>query len=308
MKWKRMGHVFSAKERDGIGGSHAQVPTALVFENFIRVFYADRTDSGKSYISYVDLDRSDYTTVLYAHEKSILPLGKAGTFDDDGVMPSFALRNDDAIWLYYSGWNRGVTVPYRNSVGIAVSYDGGDTFQRLYEGPVLERTPIEPYLAVTPSILKVKNAWRMWYASGLGWRNVQGKFEPVYVIKNAGSTDGVNWERPNKICVPQIHANEAFARPTVIMDGHMYRMWFCARDSVDYRDGKGAYRIGYAESLDGNYWIRLDEKFGLGVSNDPWETTMTCYPFVLNIDGRIIMYYNGNSFGATGFGCAILGD
>ena len=27
-------------------------------------------------------------------------------------MPGFVLRRDGKVWLYYSGWNRGVTVPY----------------------------------------------------------------------------------------------------------------------------------------------------------------------------------------------------
>lgn len=308
MSWQRRGRVFLSKAKNGVGGSHAQVPTTLVYDAHIRVFYADRNETGKSYTTYVDLDRSNLTTVLYEHNKPILPFGEAGTFDDDGVMPSFALRRDGVVWLYYSGWNRGVTVPYRNSVGIAVSYDDGAIFERLFEGPVLERTPYEPYIAVTPTIVRVDDVWRMWYISGLRWTLVDGRLEPVYVIKNAHSKDGINWTRPNKICIPQSFEDEAFSHPSVIKDGDLYRMWFCARGSIDYRGGAGGYRIGYAESEDGDNWTRMDNKHGLPVSDDPWETTMTCYPFVQKIDGKIVMYYNGNNFGATGFGCAILSE
>jgi hypothetical protein len=33
---------------------------------------------------------------------------------------------------------------------------------------------------------------------------------------------------------------------------------------------------------------------------------MTAYPSVLEIDGRMVMFYNGNGFGQAGFGFAVL--
>ncbi len=305
MPWTGMEWVFDPSQHDW-AGSHAQVPTPLLYDDKVRVFYADRFADGRSYTTYLDLDRRDLGRVIYVHKQPILPFGAPGTFDDDGVMPSFALREGGRVLLYYSGWNRGVTVPYRNSVGIAVSDDDGDTFRRLYEGPVLERCPQEPYIAVTPSILKEGDLWRMWYISGVRWTEVEGKFEPVYVIKYASSLDGVTWNRPNHLCIPQRHENEAFSHPTVIRDGGRYYMWYCFRDSADYRDGAGAYRIGYAESDDGLAWTRLDDVDGLDVMPGGPASTMTCYPFVMAIDGRIIMFFNGNGFGRTGFGYAVL--
>lgn len=305
MGWRVMGRIFDPSEHDW-AGTHAQVPTALVYDDKVRVFYADRYADGRSYTTYVDLDRGDLGRVIYAHKKPILGFGAPGTFDDDGAMPSFPVRHNGQVWLYYSGWNRGVTVPYRNSVGIAVSDDDGDTFRRLYEGPVLERCPAEPYIAVTPSILREGDLWRMWYISGVRWTDVEGKYEPVYVIKYCHSRDGVTWERPNHLCIRPTHDREAFSHPTVIRDGDRYCMWYCYRDSVDYRDGAGAYRIGYAESPDGLDWTRMDQACGLDVGVAPWASTMTCYPFVTRIDDRIVMFFNGNGFGRTGFGYAVL--
>lgn len=305
MGWRTMGRVFDPDAHDW-AGTHAQVPTALIYDDRVRVFYADRDAQGKSYTTYLDLDRGDLSHVIYFHKDPILPLGAPGTFDDDGVMPSFAIREGGRVLLYYSGWNRGVTVPYRNSVGIAVSDDDGDTWRRLYEGPVLERNPLEPYIAVTPTILKEGDLWRTWYISGVRWTEVEGRLEPVYVIKYGSSRDGVSWDRPNHLCIPQAHDREAFSHPSVIHDGDRYRMWYCFRDSADYRDGKGAYRIGYAESPDGLDWTRMDDACGLDVGREPWASTMTCYPFVLSVDGRTVMFFNGNGFGRTGFGWAVL--
>ena len=309
MAWKVMGRIFDPAEHDW-AGSHAQVPTPLIFDRHIRIFYADRFPDGRSYTTYLDVDRADPGRVIYTHKVPILPFGQPGTFDDDGVMPSFALRHEGRTLLYYSGWNRGVTVPYRNSVGIAVSDDDGDSFRRLFEGPVLERNPLEPYIAVTPSILideypTGESEWRMWYISGLHWTKVGDKFEPVYVIKDASSRDGINWVRPNRQCIPQAHVNEAFSHPTVIRRDAAHHMWYCYRDSEDYRDGGGAYRIGYACSADGIEWRRLDHTEGLGVLEEPWASTMTCYPFVTVIDDRTVMFFNGNGFGRTGFGWAL---
>lgn len=305
MGWRIVGRIFDPSQHDW-AGTHAQVPTALVYEDKVRVFYADRFADGRSYTTYLDLDRADLSRVTYFHKEPILPFGAPGTFDDDGVMPSYAVREDGQVKLYYSGWNRGVTVPYRNSVGIAVSDDDGDTFRRLYEGPVLERNPLEPYIAVTPTLLKEGDLWRMWYISGVRWVEVEGKFEPVYVIKYGSSRDGVSWDRPNHLCIPPAHDREAFSHPTVIRHGEGYRMWYCFRDSADYRDGAGAYRIGYAESADGLDWQRMDEACGLAPGQAPWASTMTCYPFVTQIDDRVVMFFNGNGFGRTGFGYAVL--
>ena len=45
-------------------------------------------------------------------EKLGLYPGKMGEFDDSGVMPSSVVRiNTNKIYLYYIGWNLGVTVP-----------------------------------------------------------------------------------------------------------------------------------------------------------------------------------------------------
>jgi predicted GH43/DUF377 family glycosyl hydrolase len=126
------------------------------------------------------------------------------------------------------------------------------------------------------------------------------------VIKYCYSNDGVDWIRPNHLCIQPRHATEAFSHPSVIKNGDIYQMWYCYRNSHDYRDGIGAYRIGYAESADGLDWIRMDDRHGLATAETGWDSTMTCYPFVTQVDDRIIMFYNGNGFGRTGFGCTFL--
>ena len=82
-------------------------------------------------------------------------------------------------------------------------------------------------------------------------------------------------------------------------------MWYCFRDSKDYRDGTGSYRMGYAESKDGIHFTRADNKAGIDVSKEGWDSTMICYPTIVEVDGRLLMFYNGNGFGRTGIGYAV---
>jgi hypothetical protein len=78
-------------------------------------------------------------------------------------------------------------------------------------------------------------------------------------------------------------------------------MWF------SYRDGAGEqYRIGYATSPDSKVWNLQLEKVGITVSKTGWDSEMIEYPFVFDHQGQRFMLYNGNSYGQTGFGLAVL--
>jgi len=97
---------------------------------------------------------------------------------------------------------------------------------------------------------------------------------------------------------------EAFSRPCVIREGKDYKMWYCYRDSHDYRGGAGSYRMGYAESADGLVWQRMDDADETRIAKSEWDNEMQCYPYVVQIEGKRYMFYNGNGFGRSGFGLA----
>jgi hypothetical protein len=237
----------------------------------------------------------------------VLGLGSLGAFDDSGAMPSCVIDVSDEKRLYYIGWNRAVTVPYRLSIGLAVSTDGGMTFSRADDGPIMDRTPAEPYFCTAPFVLRDGGAWRMWYVSTTAWEEVRGHPEPLYEIKYAESDDGVRWKRPNVTCIAPRSPAEATARPWVIRDSDGYRMWYCYRSNVDYRTNRErSYRIGYAESKDGVSWERMDDAAGIDVSDEGWDSQMIEYPSVYDHGGKRHLLYNGNGFGESGIGHAVL--
>jgi predicted GH43/DUF377 family glycosyl hydrolase len=67
-----------------------------------------------------------------------------------------------------------------------------------------------------------------------------------------------------------------------------------------------SYRIGYAESDNGIEWVRKDEEVGIDVSESGWDSEMIEYPYIFDHEGQRYMLYNGNGYGRTGIGLAVL--
>ena len=80
----------------------------------------------------------------------------------------------------------------------------------------------------------------------------------------------------------------------------LYRMWYCYRGA--------SYRIGYAESADGLDWTRMDARAGIDLAPEGWDSEMLAYPFVFDHAGRRYLFYNGNGYGRSGLGWAVLDD
>jgi hypothetical protein len=309
MAWEKRGWIFGPANGAPWMRSHAQIPTVLDLGERLRIFFSSRPEPGLSMTGYVDVDAKDPTKVLGFTDRPIVPRGGPGAFDEFGVMPSSVHRVGDEVWLYSIGWQRGQTVPYLNAIGLLVSRDGGETFERPFVGPVLDRTPGEPYSTMSPCVLREGDAWHMWYGSGVDWIRIGEKFEPIYLIKYARSQDGLTWTRPNILCVPGATPDEANTRPTVVNDGGAYRMWFSYRGSHDFRGGADAYRMGYSTSPDGLTWTRDDAAAGIGPgAPDAWDGEMVAYPNVIDTAYGRYMFYNGSGFGAAGFGYAVWRD
>jgi hypothetical protein len=149
--------------------------------------------------------------------------------------------------------------------------------------------------------------WRMWYVATTAWTEVGGRPEPVYEIRHAESDDGVAWRRDGEACIAPRSPTEAYARPWVQRSSGGYRMWYCYRQNLDYRtDPANSYRMGYAESGDGMRWVRKDEEVGIERSETGWDSQMIEYPSVYHHRGTTHLLYNGDGFGESGIGHAVL--
>lgn len=307
IRWNKRGLIYTVDSRLPWAKTHAQIPTvAGMRDGAVQILFSSRDASNRSAIASLEVVDGDPAHVLNVKRTPVMDLGKLGTFDDCGTMPSSVVERDGVRYLYYIGWNVRNTIPYHNSVGLAISEDGGCTYRRLFDGPVMDRTAEEPYFCGTTCVRIENGIWRNWYLSCTGWIDVDGKPEPRYHLKYAESRDGVHWTREGVVAIDYSdEAEGGLVRASVHYDGKIYRMWYSRRSHVGYRENRaGSYRMGYAESTDGRVWRRLDEQAGLDVSETGWDSFMVAYPEVTEIGGRLYLFYNGNGFGASGFGYA----
>ena len=167
----------------------------------------------------------------------------------------------------------------------------------------MDRSEEDPFTISYPWIIEDNGVFKMWYGSNLKWGSDQSQMN--HVIKYAESNDGIVWKRNNKISVNLEHPNEyALSKPIVIKEKNVYRMWYSFRANGLVE----TYRIGYAESQDGKTFQRKDGLAGIDVSQKGWDSEMICYPFIFDHRGKRYMLYNGNGYGKTGFGLAVLAE
>ena len=303
--WEKKGLIYNVDGQLDWNKSHAQVPVVDVLIDSLRIYYATRNCQGMSNVSYVEVEKDNPQIITKECKSILLPLGNPGTFDDSGIMPSSIINVGSKKYLYYIGWTTRKTVPYQNAIGLAISNDNGNSFSKFSEGPIITVNNIEPYFSGTAYVLYDEGIYKMWYLSCIRWDYIDGKQEPIYNMKYSESPDGINWCKTGKVAIELKQDEGGIVSASVLLQNGLYKMWFGKRKKSDYRTNiKNSYRIGYAESSDGISWLRKDECSGIDVSENGWDSEMISYPNVIHNNNEILMFYNGNGFGQSGFGYA----
>ncbi|WP_417857401.1 hypothetical protein [Xanthomarina gelatinilytica] len=309
MDWEKRGLIFKPTGNLPWSRSHAQVPFAMPMDNgLVRIFYATRDENSASSTSFIDVQANNPSTIVYQHDKPILSKGARGSFDDSGTMPAWFINHMGKLYMYYTAWNKSVEASYRLSIGIAVSEDNGLTFLKMFKGPIMDRSVFDPIWVGQPCVLIEDGLWRMWYLSCEKIEMINNHPEPFYNVKYAESTDGINWQRNNQICIDfEFGTIDAIGRPCVYKENGIYKMFHSNRRANGYRDDKTAsYSIGYSESKDGIAWERMDDKAGIKKSEAGWDSIMNEYCTTYIYKEKRYLIYNGNGFGASGFGYGVL--
>jgi hypothetical protein len=172
---------------------------------------------------------------------------------------------------------------------------------------MLGRSLHEPFVLSGPKIRRFGERWVLFYIAGRRWKVASGRPEPVYKIRMATSHDGYDWIRADRDLIDsRLEEDEAQASPDVVFADGRYHMFFAYRWSTDFRGRDRGYRIGYASSDDLLTWERDDERAGIDVGADGWDSEMVSYPHVFTVDGATYLAYLGNEVGRAGFGLAVL--
>ena len=86
MKWIKKGLIYAPTGEDGWRNQFAFLPTPLLLKNGrLRVFVNMCEKNMVGRVGYVDVNPENPSEVYEVSEKPVLDIGKAGTFDDNGV-------------------------------------------------------------------------------------------------------------------------------------------------------------------------------------------------------------------------------
>lgn len=305
MRWEKLGIIYKPDGFADWANSHAMIPTPVIIDKeTVRVYttFCDKNGIGRP--GYVDLDSSNLKNIKKVSSKPLLEIGLPGSFDDNGILTcSVVDLGDGVFYMYYAGFELCNRIRYRLLTGLAVSQDGGETFARYSNTPILERSSNEMYFRGGPFCKKKGDLFKMWYVAGGRWTEVSGKSMPEYDIRYLESTNGVDWSMEGQVHIPVTKPDEhGFGRPYVISktDGSFQLFYSIRKKSLR------SYRLGYAESADGVSWNRLDNKLNLDVSESGFDSEAIMYAAPIEINDETFVFYNGNEFGKDGFALAKL--
>jgi predicted GH43/DUF377 family glycosyl hydrolase len=303
MKWKKKGLIYKPPFDKSWRDNSALTPTPfLLNENTIRVYVSFRDVKGIGRIGYVDVDASNPSKILDISKKPVLDIGKDGMFDDNGLILGDIIRVKDKIYMYYVGFQLVEKVKFLAYSGLAISIDNSNTFERLKFTPVLDRADEALYIRAIHSVLHEDNKFKIWYATGNGWKRIANNYYPQYDINYIESDDGIDFPKKGIKCIENNKKNLEYriGRPRVYKKDNVYIMNY----TFGTLDGK--YMAGQAFSKDGIKWQRDDNSLGIELSKDGWDSIHLSYPAIITIKNKTYMFYNGNNMGKDGFGYAEL--
>lgn len=300
--WEKLGRIYCPRDhgRHAKLLTHAANPLPVWLEgNVYRIYYSGRDERCRSSVGAVDIDIVR-RQVVRDHAQPFFVHGPDGSFYADGVSIGNCYVADGKRYMLFMGWQSPPGLHWRGDIGrlevrrdLTLSLDSVD--------PFMASDGMDPVSLSYPWVrVDAAGSYSMWYGSTVSWN--AGNGEMLHVINYATSVDGHRWKREGLAVPYELGRAQAFSRPAVAVDAQGgYQMWF------SYRSGSGEkYRIGYATSPDGRVWRLALEEAGIDVSSGGWDSEMIEYPYVFDHDGRRYMLYNGNDYGKTGFGLAVL--
>ena len=279
MKFRKLAHYLPEIE----GYTHATCPT---WHDGVLYFSPRVAYTGRSQIWAAEFDPR---TLEMGSPYLLLTEGEPGAFDDSGAMVSCIVADSSKVEMYYIGWNVGIRVPFRNSIGLA-TLNGGRW--RKASGPVLDRSAYDPYF--TASCWVLTNPYRMYYLTCTGW---EWGSRHNYHIAYATTDSTHRWNPTGLVMIPHTQEDWAISRPCVWEDDGFHMLYSHRGDE---------YQLGYASSVDGIHWERDDG--AIEVERTDFDDRAQCYPMTFEYDGQRFLLWNGNNYGRTGFALGVQDD
>lgn len=299
--WHKLGLSVRAP---GVGllQSHAMLPSPLILTDQLRVYFAACDADLRGRVFYADLENTFPFKVIRISRDPVFSVGQAGAFDADGVNPSQIIARDGKLYMYYIGWQRiSSQIPYTLLSGLAVSTDGGYNFSRVQDAPMLAPTEAEPYFRTAPFVWQTGKQWRMLYiGGGEFFTGPGGKRLPRYALRYTESPDGLRWAGSSRVLLEPRHSRDeiGFGRPVLTQrTGNSGELLLSVRTTSGYSLCTTSFSLDTAINPDD-----LCPMLPLGCEG--WDSEMTCFGITVEVNGKELLFYNGDGFGRSGFGLA----
>ena len=225
--WQRMGKVLSAESGYIAANGAAIVQGSEIF------YYYQTGDTAR-----IALARS-MDGRNFRRESLVLDLGPYGSWDERGVADPYVIRQNNRLYLYYTGMDRA----RRQRLGVAVS-DDGTVWYKLRDNPILELGEYG-----TPDARGLGEP-AVWSGYGSYWMLYTGRDRGERRrLLLARSSDGVQWQKqPLVIAGGEPWDSQVICDPTVIAEPNRVRVWFGGGDAAS-PDQNLHGQIGYGELL-----------------------------------------------------------
>ena len=303
--WRKLGVVLPVEERDA-WDQRPSSPFIIRQGDRLRMFFHgeqffdDRNKLRRIGVAEASVD--DPLTWKRVSAEPLIDLGAPGAIDSQWVAYPWIVPISDTHWhLYYAAWDGAfletASWQKRFTTCLAESDDAGATWHRGGQ-PLLELG--RPYACDehgtgSCAVIGVGAEYWMFYTA-LSKPNADwGRVSTALAVSKDGGHTFTPHEAGALINVPPRigHYASTSSKPYVERCGEGFDMWYsCAVDGQ-------SYRIHYARSEDGLHYHWQPDPI-LDVSPEGWDSEVTCYPFLLRLQERTLMFYSGNSCAGIG--------
>ncbi|PMH28887.1 hypothetical protein BCU71_19300 [Vibrio lentus] len=301
MKWKKFGNIYLPRPISDALLTHAANPLPIhLKDDIFRVFFNGRNNENKSSLGYFDFDIVT-KEIVNVCDKEIVKFGSDESYYSHGL--SIGNEYTDIFgdqYILFMAWQIRGDSHWRGDIGRIKVESLDEIYVEDLNLPFITINEVDKVSLSYPCVYKEGKEYKMIYGSTITWEAENG--EMVHVLNQANSIDGDTWKQVGLAVPYEIGIAQAFSRPTHLRLDGQENLWF------SYRSGSGEkYRIGRSYK-EGECWHLDLENSGIDVSKDEnqWDSEMICYPYVLMHKGITYMFYNGNGFGETGIGLAVL--
>ena len=302
MRWNKLGNIYQADPVCDNLLSHAANPLPILIENNIyRVFFNGRNSESKSSLGYFDFN-IDTLEVMNICEREVIKFGVENSYYSHGISIGNDYQDlDGNTYILFMAWQIRGGEHWRGDIGRIVVSSLDEMYIEDTDSPFIGLNEIDKVSLSYPWVYRDEAGYSMIYGSTISWKEDNG--EMLHVLNCAESVDGNQWKKKGLAVPYELGKAQAFSRPSYIKIDDTEHLWF------SYRSGSGEkYRIGHSFKSDNGLWQLDIENAGIDVSDDQdaWDSEMICYPYILEHNDKIYMFYNGNGFGRSGIGLAVL--